>query len=350
MRSRTNGGVIGAFAYPTQNYANGVFFIHDAAIYNTGANPIWPLSNGLIYSASGGTISYAVNNSNYKLHTFTANSTFTVSVGSAQLEILIVAGGGSGGGVNSSGHAMVGGGGGGGGVSVITTWVNGPTTFTVEVGPGTGTPASASTQIKGYASKVTSTAGHNYISYGGAAGGYVSGTTAVSPQYGGGYGSGGGGCWDVTNGSSQPGSSGTAGQGFAGGTYGSTSSGNSGGGGGGADQVGYAGNYTFNTVYAGRGGDGYQWPRTGYYYGAGGGAGKTSLSANKATGGLSGSGTTTQGTGGYGSAGLGITTPADVSTTYYYGVGGGGSVAITTETHVGAAGGPGTVIFCYRYK
>ena len=70
MRSRSNGGVIGAYSLPNQNYANGVFFIHDAAIYNTGLNPIWPLAAGFIYSATGGTITTAVDNSNYKVHTF----------------------------------------------------------------------------------------------------------------------------------------------------------------------------------------------------------------------------------------------------------------------------------------
>ena len=95
MRSRSNGGIIGAYALPTQNYANGVFFIHDAAIYNTGTSPIWPLGTGYIYSATGGTISTAVDNSNYKTHTFTANGTFTVVNGSGPMEILVVGGGGS---------------------------------------------------------------------------------------------------------------------------------------------------------------------------------------------------------------------------------------------------------------
>ena len=97
MRSRSNGGIIGAYGLPTQNYANGVFFIHDAAIYNTGASPIWPLATGFIYSATGGTISTAADNSNYKVHTFTSNSTFTITTGSAYIDIFMVGGGGAGG-------------------------------------------------------------------------------------------------------------------------------------------------------------------------------------------------------------------------------------------------------------
>ena len=164
MRSRSNGGVIGAYALPTQNYANGVFFIHDAAIYNTGPNPIWPLGTGFIYSATGGTISTAVDNPNYKLHTFTANGTFTVATGSAYIEILLVGGGGPGGTgrTNSTGEYYVcGGGGAGGSVTLVeSVFVNPGTTFTVEVGQG-GTVAIGSTPpTDGNPSRVTSNAGH----------------------------------------------------------------------------------------------------------------------------------------------------------------------------------------------
>ena len=104
MRSRSNGGVIGSYALPNQNNANGVFFIHDAAIYNTGLNPIWPLSTtgGILYSVSGtGTTSVALDNSNYKLHTLTSNGTFTVTTGAAFIEIFMVGGGGAGLGLGS---------------------------------------------------------------------------------------------------------------------------------------------------------------------------------------------------------------------------------------------------------
>lgn len=136
MRSRSNGGVIGAYALPSQNFANGVFFIHDAAIYNTGNNPIWPLGTGYIYSATGGTISIDPNNSNYKIHEFTSNGTFTISTGASDVEIFMVGGGGGGAIANSINSWYVGGGGGGGGQIVQSHAFLTSGNYTITVGQG----------------------------------------------------------------------------------------------------------------------------------------------------------------------------------------------------------------------
>lgn len=362
MRSRSNGGVIGAFAYPNQNRANGVFFIHDAAIYNTGPNPIWPLSSGFIYSATGGTITIAAHNSNYKVHTFSSNSTFTIENGAAEIQILLVGGGGAG------GRSQLGttvadvqgaGGGGGGGVTVVNTFVSGPTTFTVEVGLG-GEGITSTTGISvrnsGKPSKVTSTAGHSYSASGGGYGGSVVGAVLYSPSSGG---SGGGapgyyntlGTYATKDGLSTYGNDG-----------GSSISGLNtspyvnGGGGGGATGPGYDANYSFNTSLASAGGPGYLWEPTGFYYGGGGGGGRSAFSpyTGRASGGSAGTYTHPNlytGIGGYSTS----TNGGQVGTVGLdgYGQGGGGSSGNVYASPIdfpGAAGGRGTVIFCYRYK
>lgn len=345
MRSRSNGGVIGAYALPTQNYANGVFFIHDAAIYNTGPNPIWPLGAGYIYSATGGTISTAVDNGNYKVHTFTANGTFTVATGASQLEILIVGGGGPGGQAYAvSADSAVGGGGGGGGVTVVSTWVNPGTTFTVEVA-GPRSLGSGAAQIPGNPSKVTSTAGHNYVSLGGVVGG--------GSLFNGGYtGGSGGGAGETWYSASRSGGSSTPGQGYDGGAgaYVAVNS-LAAGGGGGAAMKGYDAVIP-RTSTSSHGGDGYLWSRTGYYYGAGGGGAYLASGATSVPAGLSGGGVTNQGVGaGYSTTATGHSNGGSVSSTHYFGVGGGGGALYnSTGAGLGGDGGPGTVIFCYRYK
>lgn len=355
MRSRSNGGVIGAYALPTQNYANGVFFIHDAAIYNTGNNPIWPLGTGFIYSATGGTITNAVDNSNYKLHTFTANGTFSVVTGSAYIDILLVGGGGSSAYdyLNSSYtiYAAQGGGGGGAVALVQNLFVDGGTTFTVEVGAG-GAIASYSTTslsgVNGGPSKITSNRGHSIIARGGGAGNRILTISATSGGSG-----GGGGCQIINNGgiNTYTGASagatdaytiGTATINFyqnAGGTTGSLVANNSStvcaGGGGGAASAGYDGNYTFNASLRGYGGDGFLWAPTGLYYGAGGAGGSWP--------------TTTQ-SGLYGS-GQRITEAG--STVGGYGIGANGNtlnVGGGINNPAPKNGGSGTVIFRYRYQ
>lgn len=356
MRSRNNGGVIGAYQLPNKNYANGVFFIHDAAIYNTGSNPIWPLASSLLYTVSttgSVTIATANNNGNMKTATFTSNGTFTVNNGSGVLEVLLVGGGGPGGWANNSnysGYASAGGGGGGGGVVLLSTWVNPGTTFTVEVG----STSTSTTLIQGYPSKISSTTGLNYTVLGG---GYGGGVWGIGGSAGGSGGSGGGGgAYYSTSNVIQ--AYGTTGAGVGGtdfmnngGSAASAYVSSDAGGGGGAGTVGYNSTYSSNTALASAGGDGYLWPRTGYYYGAGGGGGRTdSLGGSDyaSLGGLSGTGIRTYGTGG-------VNTPSQSAYAKAgqngYGQGGGGTSQAYPDTALPpGGGGSGTVIFCWRYQ
>jgi len=354
MRSRNNGGVIGAYQLPNQNYANGVFFIHDAAIYNTGSNPIWPLASSLLYTVSttgSVTIATANNSGNMKTATFTSNGTFTVNNGSGVLEVLLVGGGGPGGWANnslSSGYSSAGGGGGGGGVVLLSTWVNPGTTFTVEVGTSTST-----TRIQGYPSKISSTTGLNYTVLGGGYGGGVWGGA-----FAGGNGGSGGGGGSYYSGSSVTQAYGTTGAGVGGTDFmnngGSATSGvgfSNAGGGGGAGTVGYDSTYSSNTALASAGGDGYLWPRTGYYYGAGGGGGRINSVAGSvyaSLGGLSGTGIRTYGTGGTTQTGVFVAATAGQNG---YGQGGGGTSQLYPDSALApGGGGSGTVIFCWRYQ
>lgn len=369
MRSRSNGGVIGAYALPTQNHANGVFFIHDAAIYNTGPNPIWPLSSGFIYSATGGTISDAAAGfENYKLHTFTANGTFTVASGAAELEILLVGGGGSGGtSYNASAGTRSGGGGGGGGVVSVRTFVQPGTTFNVEVGAG-GIMTTYGLYFNGKPSIATSNMGHSYTALGGGGGGNYS-----AAQYTGNPGgSGAGECGNSTSSTYNPGaglqpSASTPGYGNAGGYAnvgtGTTAVGNAGGGGGAGSPGRDSLDATFPTLSS-RGGDGWLWDKTNCYYGAGGGGGRLTtadagLYTTMVPTGLSGPYPgTISGQGGTGACANGVFgnyyLGKDVSSSWFYGVGGGGTLAYSTASqnnaYFGGTGGTGTVIFCYRYK
>lgn len=360
MRSRSNGGVIGAYALPTQNGANGVFFIHDAAIFNTGANPIWPLASGYITSATGGTITTAADNANYKLHTFTANGTFTVATGSAEVQVLLVGGGGAGGYASGVLDSFVCGGGGGGAVVLATTWANPGTVFTVEVGAG---GVSAATSSNSAPSKVTSTAGHSYIAYGGGFGaGYAqAGRGDLYRAQSGGSGGGGGKIGSTSTVFSDAGTAITTNNNiaYAGGTAGTNVSGNYayliGGGGGGAGEAGHSYNDSV-TASRGYGANGYYWARSNYTYAAGGGGGRAGSNASKALGGLQGPGTGSQSTSaGFGAGGwTNSTTSVNAGTSSTnYGSGGGGSMANASNssgTAYGGAGAQGIVIFAYRYR
>lgn len=365
MRSRSNGGVIGAFAYPNQNYANGVFFIHDAAIYNTGLNPIWPLSTagGLIYSASGGTIETANNDSNIRIHTFTANGTFTVTTGSAFLEIFMVGGGGAGGHAytGSASYYHAGGGGGGGTVTLITNcWVNSGTTFTVEVGQGAPQTTYTSGAANGKPSKITSTAGHSFISPGGGAGWSTSAfATAIAGGNGGGahaaqYQASFTASAAASAGSGSPGT--VTSTGYRGADGYPNVNARLGGGGAGGVSDGYSGVYSFNTALQGFGGDGYFYARKNCYFGSGGGGGQvTTWPGNGRSGapssGLSGPSPGTRLLAGYASSTSGSVGAGSDATATYGGGGGGGAVAGTTSQFgYGGAGGSGMIVFCYRYK
>lgn len=369
MRSRSNGGVIGAYALPSQNYANGVFFIHDAAIYNTGVNPIWPLAAGFIYSATGGTISTAADNSNYKIHTFTANGTFTVTTGASELEILLVGGGGTGGTIYAAASYDLagGGGGGGGGVTLVRTWVNPGTTFTVTVGvggtnPRDGTSGAVTNSYNGANSLVVrSDSGVTYYGYGGTTGGGFSGSSISYKNGRAGSGPGGGGAASAVM--LEEGLGKTASNSSGGGiNYYLNSGGNggattttvaAGGGGGGAGGFGYDGDYSVNAALAAYGGDGWLWSRTNALYGAGGGGGRTAYkTTTSALAGLAGPSPGTRvGSGGYSSVTSSVIT-ADSGTGNFGRGGGGGVVNDVTNNNFGYGGngGAGTVIFCYRYK
>lgn len=353
MRSRSNGGVIGAYALPTQNHANGVFFIHDAAIYNTGSNPIWPLASGLIYSATGGMIVDAVDNINYKTHIFTANGTFTVSAGAAYIDVFLVGGGGS----VSYQYLISGttqyyalGGGAGGEVSLVQNlYVTDGTTFTVEVGQGGDIGSYGSSSIPGVPgkpSKILSNSGYSVIAKGGGAGG-----SNVQVPTAGGSGGGGYAKWHSSTGYGWDNGSAAGARGDyivgAGATVtsyrnaggrGDTSGVNStgsvnAGGGGGAGGAGYDGSYSFNPGLIGFGGDGLYYSRTGLYYGAGGAGGSVTRSARSGL--YATNSRTSEGESGYDGYGVGASGQYWTNST--------GSTTV-------ARGGSGAVIFCYRYR
>lgn len=364
MRSRNNGGVIGAYVAPTTNHANGVFFIHDAAIYNTGLNPTWPLASGFIYDVTGGVVALASDNPNWKTHTFTANGLFTILEGAGPLEILLVGGGGAGGKIYNNGgtaSSFAGGGGGGGGVVVVSTWAKAGDQFTVTVGPGGVGTGATLTKYNGGQSVVTSTAGHYYLALGGGGGGIGMNTVGTGLQGNQGGSSGGNGYFfGQANNSSilalQP-SSESGGYGGDGANSYNWIESPGAGGGGGAGGAGHPGRDLLSVTESGEGGDGYLWPRTNSYYGAGGGGGRrTAANTNPSAvwAGASGPypGTNSRGYGAVSGTLSGST--AGNSALSDYGAGGGGAAAYNSQTMsltvFGGSGGSGTVIFCYRYK
>lgn len=357
MRSRSNGGVIGAYALPTQQYANGVFFIHDAAIFNTGSNPIWPLATGYFptFSNTGGTsVVTSANNSSYKLATFNTSGTLTLSAGSGYVDILVVGGGGAGGGgTTTTTTQFAGGGGGAGAVISYSFFVNGPTVFTCTPGGG-GAGSSSTNGANGSSSSITSNTG---LSLTAAGGGWASGYSTGNAPSTVGSSSGGGSGWYLagtpsyvnmdagprSNSSPQLGNIGGIGYANANGSL-------FGGGGGGAGSVGYTGNTQIVAAsVASYGGDGYYWNKNGLYYGAGGpGAKSTILSVNqiKAYSGL------------YGNAqqnpGVNYSTiyPSQSGTAGVpnYGMGGSGAYAGTSAAATGGAGGSGTILIYFKYQ
>jgi len=203
-------------------------------------------AGGGILAATGGTIT---TDGDYKVHSFTADGTFTpTSVPSSEnyVEYLVVAGGAGG---------MNGGGGAGGyrtGVLTVTAQA-----YSITVGDGGATGANNGEDS--VFSSITSVGGGRPSNVGGSGGGGEGGSS---------------------------GGAGTAGQGYAGGTGGSASTG-FGAGGGGAGEVGEDG------ASGGTGGDGLQSYITGsgVYYSGGGGGGAASGVRASAAGGLGGGGT-----------------------------------------------------------
>ena len=258
--------------------------------------------------ATGGTITES---GGYRIHTFTADATFTPAF-TGNVEYLVV-GGGGGGGANSS--TCGGGGGGGGGVrsgsiNVISSG------YAVVVGTGgAGGGGNGGDGVVGINSSF-----NGVIADGG--GGGPGGAKAGKA---GGSGSGGG---SACGSASLPGGTGIVGQGYAGG-IGATVYG--GGGGGGANAVG--GNS--NGSIAGVGGSGKTSSITGssvLYGGGGGGGGSASGSSG--------------GGGGAGGGGAGSGTAAGTGGTN--GLGGGGGYA-SSVYYSGGKGGDGIVIVRYPF-
>lgn len=265
--------------------------------------------------ATGGTITQV---GNYKVHTFTASGTFTVTESSDIVDFLIVGGGGSGG--YQSG---VGSGGGGGAGAVVkhvsgesnnlqaVPYYSGVDSYEVIVGSGGANPTIGNAGNNGGNSSV-----FGFTALGGGGGG-VYGT----PGRDGGCGGGGG--VRVSSGVSSggigsPGYSGIAGWGT--GTH-------KGGGGGGAGENG-------NSQI---GGAGIQSSITGVssYYGGGGGGGSNFATA-------------TGGNGGGGRGAYSVLPIVDaVAGTDGTGGGGGGSSTSSNYTRQAAAGGSGIVIVRY---
>lgn len=242
----------------------------------------------------------------YRIHTFTANGTFTVTE-AGQVDVLVVAGGGGGGGV-------IGGGGGAGGMIVTTAHAVAAGPIAVTVGMGGAGGIGLNRGLNG-----TNSAFDAIVAFGGGGGG------GWNYQAGNPGGSGGG---QSGNGSTAA-AAGTNGQGYAGGVSSNNANGGSGGGGaGGPGTNGIA-------AQAGRGGVGAPCGFSGatlYYAGGGGGGAKI--------------GTGKAGAGGAGGGGSG--SASGVGSNAVPNTGGGGGGGAGTATHyAGGSGGSGIVIVRY---
>ncbi len=251
--------------------------------------------------ATGGTITYA---NGKKIHTFTEDGTFTVTLG-GEVELLMVAGGGSGGvGFDPWYH---GGGGGAGGVIYNAALTVAQSSIEITIGQGGAAQTATGEGISGT---------NTVLDDGSVLFGLL---TAIGGGRGGGFGasndplpggSGGGGVYNA------PGAAGTAGQGYKGGNGGGFGTEPAGGGGAG----GAGGDYN-----SGNGGIGAQYSISGttLYY-AGGGAGGNGVGI----GGLGGGGDS-------GEAGS------------FYGAGGSGNIGNGTPSF---AGHEGVVIIAYDFN
>ena len=289
----------------------------------------------------------------YKIHKFTStgSSTFQVTSGSGDVDVLIVGGGGAGG--NS-----LAGGGGGGGVGIANSFPVSTTSYTVVVGSG-GQGASGQSG-KGGNGGDSSVFGQTISGgMGGKDRNDSSGTTAGA--------NGGGGSTDSTSGTS--GTQDTAISGFT--TYGGKTGGDgvSGGnnypGGGGAGSGSNGETPSSSSSKAGDGGDGIQSDILGinYYWGGGGGGSSYTNSVGAGNGGSGGGGggsssttsaTATSGGSGYNTGGAGATTSSTGNADGGAGganTGGGGgasSHASSGGDNYGGDGGSGIVIIRYK--
>ena len=261
-------------------------------------------------TGTGGTITtIIINGTNYTVHTFTSNGTFTSSF-NGTAEVLVVAGGAGG----SSG------GGGAGGLIYNSSYSIMSQSYNITIGNGGNGGVAASTM--GANGATSSFATLTAVGGGGGAYTQLNGST-------GGSGGGGGsvGNWDTYggNGTSNQGNSGGGNNGFRAGPY-------PGGGGGGA---GSSGSGAFNSSKGGDGGNGSisSLNGTSVYYAGGGGGGIWWTGAGYDAG-----------IGGFGGGGNGSRTANGWNGTNGTGGGGGGS----HDTGTGGRGGSGIVIIRYQ--
>jgi hypothetical protein len=273
--------------------------------------------------ASGGTeTTYSSGGLNYKVHTFTSNSVWTLTSYpiTATFDMLCVGGGASGG-------IGRGGGGGAGQVRYGTVSNIGTGYYNITIGSGgAAVVVNDGSGNIGQPSRIDLSGGSSlFIAIGGGPG---SGWT-TSNGYNGGSGGGARGSSGATGGSNVntlAGITGTGGTAY--GNVGGNPSANTGGGGGGAGAAGVTGT----------GGNGVQINANGTltYYGGGGGGGSASGSSTVSAGGLGGGGK------GYFTSG---SNPADMRATANTGGGGGGNEGPSGPS---GAGGSGIVIIRYQ--
>lgn len=273
------------------------------------------------FVATGGVESTYTDSSgqNWKVHQFNSSGNFQVTLGSTDVDYLIVAGGGGGAG-GHSGSVYDSGGGGGGAGGFLTGTINlSPQTYLITVaGPSSGGAAGndGGSGSPSEAFSITATGGgyglHPMINHNG----YTAGS--------GGSGGGAGGTYQ--GGYSSNGGSGTLGQGYAGG---SCTGSRMGAGGGGATEKGVdASTNEADTD----GGDGREFlTGSGAYYSGGGGGGGWSSTGEAGEGGLGGGGNGGMVSNGYAGS-------------QNSGGGGGGGYA----GYSGGGGGSGVVIIKYK--
>ena len=278
-------------------------------------------AGGGIMSATGGTIT---TDGDYKVHSFTADGTFTptsISNG-GEVEYLVIAGGGGGGGVSNADSGGGGGGGAGGyrtGYLAVTSQA-----YSITVGDGgaggvNGDGSAGSDGEDSVFSTITSDGG-------GRGAGYATGQADA--------GDGGSGGGQDGHSSSTPGGSATSGQGYDGGAGSNYAAA----GGGGSSAVGVAG----ASQNGGAGGAGTASSITGSAVtkAGGGGGGAYTGSAGSAGSGGAGAG----GAGGVAQHGV-----AGTANTGSGGGGGGGGGGSATRGN-GGAGGSGIVIIRYKFQ
>jgi len=289
----------------------------DDGVYSSGTIVNFTVISAVFLAATGGSI---VTSGNYKIHTFTGSSTFTVTeagnaAGSNTCEVLVIGAGGAGGG-------NVGGGGGAGDFIENSSLVIGAGSHTITIGAG----GTGITNGNGNSGNST-TIGSLVTAIGGGGGGNANN----NGKNGGSGGAGGGG-----NGSNRTGGIATGvGFGNNGGSVGGTySTGGSGGGGAGAAGVDQARCQGHNGA-AGRANSitGSSVTRAG----GGGGGGKDNCGCSGGSGGSGGGGNGGSGCGSSGSAGQTNTGSG----------GGGGAEQGSTK---GGTGGSGLVVIKYQFQ